>query len=252
MKTVIIIPARLQSSRFPCKPLARATGKTLVQHVYETARESKLADGVFVASGDLDIVREVDAFGGRSIFIAGEHPSGTSRVAAAAKYLSRVGTLRGRLLSPESVVVNLQVDEPLVPVEHIDTLIRRLWGHKAGQPGIATLAATHGPDGWERDPNTVGVAIGSSGLASHFTRKPYPFALPHLGIYAYRKSALEEIAALKPSESSIVESLEQLTWLENKIPVAVYTVPEFPLSINTKQDYAKFVEISGVGQAQPC
>src|SRR5436853_1681264 len=114
MKTAIVLPARYASSRLPGKPLLRATGKYLVQHVYERACQAKEAAQVVVATDDPRIVAAVESFAGRVVLTRRDHPSGTDRVAEAA----------GRL--DADVIVNLQGDEPLIDPAALDLLVRLL------------------------------------------------------------------------------------------------------------------------------
>src|SRR5438309_1288583 len=110
MHCAIIIPARYASSRLPGKPLLRATGKYLIQHVYERACESKRASEVIVATDDSRIMSAVESFGGRAVLTRKDHPSGTDRVAEVARALNA------------DVIVNLQGDEPLIDASSLDLL----------------------------------------------------------------------------------------------------------------------------------
>src|SRR5947207_3372276 len=126
MKTAIIIPARYASSRLPGKPLLRQTGKYLVQHVYERACQAQKAGTVLVATDDPRIVTAVESFGGRVVLTRRDHPSGTDRVAEAARH------------TDADVIVNLQGDEPLVDPAALDLLPQLL--ERDPEADMATLA----------------------------------------------------------------------------------------------------------------
>src|SRR5262245_56138540 len=194
MNTATIIPARYASKRLPGKPLLRQTGKYLIQHVYERACQSTKASAVVVATDDPRIVAAVRSFGGRVVLTRRDHPSGTDRVAEVAAGLAA------------DVVINLQGDEPLVEPATLDLLA----GCLAGDAGavMATLAVPIAGDAQWRNPNCVKVVCDRVGRALYFSRSPIPFVrdgapdfdarpsrfLQHLGLYAYRRDFLLELA----------------------------------------------------------
>src|SRR5437660_1395199 len=154
MRTAIVIPARYASQRLPGKPLLRATGKYLVQHVYERARQSRRAGRVIVATDDPRIRAAVESFGGEVALTGRHHPSGTDRVAEVARRLDA------------DVVVNLQGDEPLIDPAALDLLPDLL----ARDPGadVATLAVPiTSTDQWQ-NPNCVKVVCSAAGRALYF------------------------------------------------------------------------------------
>src|SRR5437763_8629491 len=190
MKTAIIIPARYGSRRLPGKPLLRQTGKYLIQHVYERACQASRASTVVVATDDPRIVVAVESFGGRAVLTRRGHPSGTDRVAEAARRLDA------------DVIINLQGDEPLVDPAALDLLPRLL--ERNPDADMATLAVpARGLAQW-RDPNCVKVVCDAAGRALYFSRSPIPYVrdgepdfdgvpprfLVHLGLYAYRRAFL--------------------------------------------------------------
>src|SRR5215472_14727921 len=160
MKTAIIIPARYASSRLPGKPLLQATGKYLIQHVYEQACQS-CADYVVVATDDVRILKAVASFGGQGVLTRADHPSGTDRVAEVAQRLDA------------DLIVNLQGDEPLIDPAALDLLVDLLAKHP--DVDMATLGTPlRSLEQW-RDPNFVKVVRDASGRALYFSRSPIPY-----------------------------------------------------------------------------
>jgi 3-deoxy-manno-octulosonate cytidylyltransferase (CMP-KDO synthetase) len=239
MRTAIVIPARYASSRLPAKPLLRETGKFLVQHVYERACQSSAAE-VLVATDDERIAEAVRSFGGRVAMTRADHVSGTDRVAEVAAALDA------------DVVVNLQGDEPLIEPATLDQL-PGLLARDAGAD-VATLAAPiRSPEQWH-DPNCVKVVCDVQGRALYFSRSPIPFVrdgrpdfcgglfLQHLGIYAYRRSFLLQLANLPPEPLESCEKLEQLRVLALGRHIRVGIVAHAARGVDTREDYDQFVQ----------
>lgn len=253
MTTVAVIPARYSSSRFPGKPLANETGKFLIQHVVERVQGCGQIDRVIVATDDERIVEAVKSFGGEARLTRVDHASGTDRVGEVASALG---------LADDDLVLNVQGDEPELRPEDLDRLIHRM-KDAAGSTGIGTLAARFlagGPRQGARsplDPNCVKVVVDSNGWALYFSRSliPYPREsqgavdnasrwLLHLGVYGFRASVLRSITAaatLGQGELEAAESLEQLRWLEDAMPIAVVIADHAFVGIDTPEDYAAFV-----------
>jgi 3-deoxy-manno-octulosonate cytidylyltransferase (CMP-KDO synthetase) len=243
VKTVIIIPARYASSRLPGKPLLRQTGKYLVQHVYERACQARHASAVVVATDDSRIAAAVQSFGGRVAMTRRDHPTGTDRVAEVARDLDA------------DVVINLQGDEPLVDPDSLDLLADLLARDPAAD--MATLAVPLPCAEEYRNPNCVKVVIDAAGRALYFSRSPIPFSrdgepdfaarparfLQHLGLYAYRKSFLLELATLPPQPLEKLEKLEQLRVLALGRPILVGTIERAGLGVDTYEDYERFVRV---------
>lgn len=257
MNAVAVIPARYGSTRFPGKPLARSTGKFLVQHVYERASDAARVDRVIVATDDRRVADAVTSFGGEVALTRSDHTTGTDRVAEVA----------GRLdLADDDVIINVQGDEPELAPAALNRLIERMEACPAGVR-IGTLATRFdgrgprdGPDS-PLDPNRVKVVLDAAGCALYFSRSmiPYPREsggrvdqpadwLLHIGVYAFRWDALRRIAAhgvggdVDHHALARVESLEQLGWLVRGMRMAVCVVPEASVGIDTPEDYAAFVE----------
>ncbi len=240
MKTAIIIPARYASSRLPAKPLLRETGKYLIQHVYERACESGAAH-VVVATDDCRIFDAVRSFGGAVAMTRDDHPSGTDRVAEVAATLDA------------DVIVNLQGDEPLIEPATLDLLPRLLADDAEAK--MATLAVPITSVETWRDPNCVKLVRDRMGRALYFSRSPIPyvrdgepnfstqFFLQHLGLYAYRRAFLLELATLPPAALEETEKLEQLRVLALGERIQVGIVPHAHRGVDTPADYRRFVEM---------
>jgi 3-deoxy-manno-octulosonate cytidylyltransferase (CMP-KDO synthetase) len=241
MKTAIVIPARYASSRLPGKPLLNATGKYLVQHVYENARRSK-ADAVIVATDDRRIFDAVRGFGGTAVMTRSDHATGADRVAEVARTLDA------------EIVVNLQGDEPQLPPAFLD-LLPRLLADDPEAP-LATLGVPIPSLEVWRDPNCVKLVRDSRGRALYFSRSPIPFVrdgapdfhrqrglfLQHLGLYAYRRSFLLQLASMPPEPLEQLEKLEQLRVLALGYPIAVGIVEHAARGVDTPADYERFVQ----------
>lgn len=240
MRTAIVIPARFASSRLPGKPLLRATGKFLVQHVYEQACASGAAD-VIVATDDERIVQAVTSFGGRVAMTRADHVSGTDRVAEVARGLDA------------DVIVNLQGDEPLVEPATLDLLPELLAAD--ADCDVATLAVPIAAREAWLDPNCVKVVRDAHGRALYFSRSPVPYVrdgepdfasglfLQHLGLYAYRRAFLLELAALPPAPLEECEKLEQLRVLAAGRRIQVGVVRHASRGVDTPADYDRFVQM---------
>lgn len=240
-RPLIVIPARYGSQRLKGKMLLDETGKPLVQHTWEAACEVAGAD-ILIATDDERIETAAKQFGADVAMTDPELPSGSARVAAAAK---------GR---DTSVIVNLQGDEPEVVPSNITHLIEgHLEASQAAQPPfISTLACPFPDDGDPDNPNTVKVVTTSTGKtaesALYFSRSVMPFPRTrahqpklHIGLYAFSPASLQAFAGLEPSSLAVTESLEQLTALEAGERVAVMMVERAAPGIDTIDDYNAFV-----------
>lgn len=236
VQVAIIIPARLESERLPGKLLLAKTGKPLIQHTWEAATQSRLADVVAVATDSQEIVEACRKFGAHVILSQSPHANGTSRVAEAAEQFPNA-----------KILVNLQADEPEISGDDIDALIRRVQQPDCSCTayGIATLAAPlH--DMHRNNPSAVKVVV-SHGWAMWFSRTAMAGSLHHVGAYAFRRQTLdllrERVLGDDTAERALAdaEKLEQLAWLENHYHVAVERVKSTRGGVNTKLDYDEFV-----------
>ena len=230
MKFSVIIPARYASTRFPGKPLADLAGKPMVVHVCERAEKSGAA-AVHVATDDERIAAAVRAHGHGVVMTRADHPSGTDRLAEAAKKLK---------LRESDVVVNVQGDEPLIAPKLIARVARAL-GKDA--PMSTACHAIH-DDASLSNPNVVKVVRDRQGYALYFSRSRIPFpregnpvCYRHAGIYGYRVSFLRKYAGLKSPDVEKAEALEQLRalWHGYRIAVVV-SETEIPPGVDTPRD----------------
>ncbi|MCF8244813.1 MAG: 3-deoxy-manno-octulosonate cytidylyltransferase [Saprospiraceae bacterium] len=235
-----IIPARFSSTRFPGKPLVDIAGKTMIQRVYEQASKSSLGK-VVVATDDPRIFDNVLSFGGEVVMTSDRHLSGTDRCAEVAALPQFIDF---------QFVVNVQGDEPFIQPGQIDLALAPLVKN-AGLP-IATLAKQIDPKSNLdlTNPNLVKVVFDKQQRALYFSRWPMPFHrnLPkekwlamglfykHVGLYAFRRKVLLEVAMLPPSRLELAESLEQLRWLENGYPIGVALTEFEIISIDSPSD----------------
>jgi 3-deoxy-manno-octulosonate cytidylyltransferase (CMP-KDO synthetase) len=232
----VVIPARFDSSRLPGKALLPLAGKPMLQWVHERAKACGASE-VCIATDDERIATAARGFGADVAMTARAHTSGTDRIA-------EVAITRG--WQDEDIVVNVQGDEPLIPPAVIDQVAQLLAANPRAD--IGTLAVKIDSLADLNDPNVVKAACDAGGRALYFSRAPIPFnrdapttvppsALRHVGIYAYRVSALRKLAKLQPTRLEQIEKLEQLRALENGMEIRVALAVERPLAdVNTAAD----------------
>lgn len=233
---LVVIPARLGSTRLPRKPLADIGGKPMVIRVAERAKQS-LAHSVVVATDSPEIQAVCDEHRIECLLTSENHPTGTDRIAEVAQLLK---------LPANALVVNVQGDEPLIPPELINQVAQTLADHT--QCAISTVAVPIADASEVANPNVVKVVLNRSGEALYFSRAPIPFVrdaqsetqteyLRHLGIYAYRADFLQAFTRLEPAPPEKAEALEQLRALWNGYRIAVHTAPEAPpAGVDTPED----------------
>ncbi|MCP3850095.1 MAG: 3-deoxy-manno-octulosonate cytidylyltransferase [Gammaproteobacteria bacterium] len=235
----IVIPARYASSRLPGKPLLMIAGKPMVQHTFERALQSQAAE-VVIATDDQRIIDVASQFTDSVVMTSAEHASGTER-------LAEVVTLMG--WDDNSIIVNVQGDEPLVSPKHINLVAESLKNNI--NAGMATLATPINETEEIFDSNIVKVVMDYQGYALYFSRAIIPWARDsftmtsveqqdvkaslidanwyrHIGMYAYRATALQQYITLKPCMLEKTESLEQLRVLYNGIDIHVSIVHDQP------------------------
>ena len=236
MNPLLLIPARMASTRLPNKPLADIAGVPMIVRVWRQAMAAGLGP-VVVAAGEAEIVAAVEAYGGRAVLTDPELPSGSDRIWAALQMVDPQGA--------HDVVVNLQGDLPALDAEQLKTVVAAL---KRSRAEIATLAAPIDNEADKSDPAVVKAVVAWDagerlGRALYFTRSPAPSGdgtlYHHVGLYAYGREALESFVALPPSPLEQREKLEQLRALEAGMSIAVARVDEAPLSVDTPADLEK-------------
>jgi len=236
MSAIVIIPARMASTRLPGKPLADIGGQPMIVRVWRSAIAAAIGP-VLVAAGDSEIAGAIRQVGGAAVLTSPSLPSGTDRVFAALESFDRE--------REHQTVVNLQGDLPLLDPEQLCRAVETLATSGAD---IATLAAPVADPRDCDDPNVVKPVIAwregaSWGRALYFSRARAPHGdgtfYHHIGIYAFRREALERFVALPPSPLERRENLEQLRALEAGMTIAVGQVDEVPLSVDTPADLEK-------------
>ncbi|BFT30231.1 3-deoxy-manno-octulosonate cytidylyltransferase [Alteromonas sp. D210916BOD_24] len=245
MSFTVVIPARFGSSRFPGKPLALINGKPMIQHVVERAKEAG-AENIIVATDDKRIEQAVAPFA-HVCMTSPHHQSGTERIA-------EVIQIEG--IEGNTIVVNVQGDEPFIPAENIKQVAMNL--ANATQCQMATLSTEiHNADD-VFNPNVVKVLSNNQGESIYFSRSPIPYerdrmmADPtsadvtlyrrHIGIYAYRAEYVKQYVEYQPSRLEQIESLEQLRaiWYGDKIHCDVAIAPP-PIGIDTPEDLERLL-----------
>lgn len=241
MKVLGVIPARYESTRFPGKPLVNIRGKSMIARVYERCRQAKTLDQVVVATDDQRIFDHVRSFGGEVMMTSKSHRSGTDRCAEVAAEHSEV-----------EIVVNIQGDEPFIDPNQIDQLVQLFDG--VSTVDIATLAKKIDSEEAMMDPNIVKVVFNKQAQALYFSRSTIPFVrnlassqwlrhhdfYKHIGIYAFKNEVLQACAKLPQGRLEIMESLEQLRWLEAGYNISVGLTKLETMGIDTPEDLEKF------------
>jgi 3-deoxy-manno-octulosonate cytidylyltransferase (CMP-KDO synthetase) len=242
---LVVIPARLGSTRLPRKPLADIGGKPMVVRVAEQAKKS-LAQTVVVATDSTEIQAACDEHRIECLLTSPEHPTGTDRLAEVAQLLK---------FPNNALVVNVQGDEPLIPPELINQVAQTLADHI--ECAISTVAVPIHDAAEIQNPNVVKVVLNRDGEALYFSRAPIPFVrdtkaedksehLRHLGIYAYRANFLQAYSRLEPAPPEQAEALEQLRALWNGYRIAVHIAAQTPpAGVDTPEDLERVRDLLG-------
>ncbi len=247
-RNIVLIPARMQATRLPGKPLADICGKPMIVHVWERAMAAEVGR-VVVATDAEEIANAIRRAGGEAVMTRADHISGSDRIFEA---LSRI--------DPDidaDLIVNLQGDLPTLSPELVRVCLEP-FSEKSVQ--ISTLAAEITTEEERNSPNVVkviGSAIGRARpetlRALYFTRATAPAGegplYHHIGIYAYRRTALERFVSLPPSPLELREKLEQLRAIENGLRIEVALVDTIPLGVDTPADLERAREILAQGAA---
>lgn len=248
MKTLVVIPARYASTRFPGKPLALLGGESIVSRVWKTAAATVGADNAWVATDDERILDHINTTAGReaALMTSSNHRSGTDRCGEALQRLEERG-------QHYDIIINLQGDEPFVTPSQIETL-QACFEDPSVQ--IATLRTRIGDTGELLSPNNVKVVCASNGNALYFSRQPLPYRRgvdqekwleqgvyhKHVGIYAFRCETLKRLCRLQPCPLEESESLEQLRWLDAGYSIKVCDTEHSNIGIDTPEDLQKAEE----------
>lgn len=240
----VVIPARYASTRLPGKPLLNIAGRPMLQYVHELALLSG-ADEVIVATDDQRIEDAAKDFGATVCMTSAAHESGTERLAEVAGQMN---------WHEQTIVVNVQGDEPLLPPALIQQVAEGLAGHP--EAPVATLAYPLEQADEAADPNVVKVVLDNAGFALYFSRAPIPCrrdasgvadllpSLRHIGLYAYRAGFLKHYQQLQPSLLEDVEKLEQLRVLWHGLKIHVGIASEMPgHGIDTETDLQRVEKV---------
>jgi len=233
---IAVIPARLGSTRLARKVLRDISGKPMVQRVYEAARRCALLHDVIIATDADEVMQLAEANGWKAQMTASSHRSGTDRVNEVAQKI------------PADVYVNIQGDLPLLRPEQIEALLAPMQ-----RPGVqvSTVKTLCKPEEIS-NLNAVKVVSDKNGRALYFSRSTIPYDrdragkiqyFKHLGLYAYRKAALERFCSLPESRLEAAERLEQLRLLENGIDIYVEETPFGSVEVDTEEDLKKVEEL---------
>ena len=237
-----VIPARMESSRFPGKPLALINGKPLIERMYAELSRAKLIDKVVVATDSDVIFRAVQKFGGEAVKTSKRHKTGSDRVAEAAEQLGG------------DIIINIQADNLGIKAREYDQVISAMKSDNEIQ--YATFAKKIESEVDLFDPNRVKLITDKNGDALWFSRYPIPYLqdakegtlksfqfLYHVGIYFFRQASLKKFCSWKRTPVEIAESLEQMRILENREKIRVFTTKSEIISIDAREDLAKLKKI---------
>ena len=240
LRVVGVIPARLASTRLPRKVLRILAGEPLLAWVYRAAKACPELDDVIIAADSAEVQQLCEKQNWPCILTSPDLPSGTDRLFAVSRTVEA------------EIYVNIQGDEPLLVPEHITSI---LGPFAAPDVDVATLKVRCTPENIT-NPNAVKVVTAADGRALYFSRAAIPFDRniaaagegpatywKHLGLYAYRRAALERFAALSPSELEQTERLEQLRLLENGISIHVAETVYDTIGVDTEEDLIRVEKI---------
>ena len=233
--TLILIPARMASTRLPDKPMAEINGLPMICHVIDRAREASIGDPV-VATDSQIIMDAVEAHGAKAVMTREDHESGSDRIWEAVEKIDPQGKA--------DIIINLQGDLPAIDPNLIRQSILPLQDETVD---IATLAAEITDEAEKTNPNVVkaiGTPISETRLrALYFSRATAPHGdgplYHHIGLYAYKRSALEKFVSLAPGTLEQREKLEQLRALENGMRIDIELVQTIPHGVDTAEDLEK-------------
>ncbi len=243
MKVLSIIPARYQSSRFPGKPLADISGKTMIRRVYEQA--SKAFENVVIATDDNRIYNEAKKINANVVLTSDKHKSGTDRCFEALEKFSKQQNTNFE------VVINIQGDEPLLNPPAVKKLAKLFYNKKVK---IATLVNKVRYSNELLNPNRVKVVIDKNKKSVYFSRSLIPFVRNkdvldkiyfyiHVGIYGFRSEVLKQVSALSSSMIEKAESLEQNRWIENGYSIYVSETEYESVPVDTPDDLKQVNEL---------
>ena len=234
MNNLVVIPARLNSSRLPNKVLLKVQGKSIIEYVYRQVEKSKLVDKIIVATDSEIVLKDVNNFGGEAVLTSSEHKSGTDRVAEVAEKYDFKN------------IINVQGDEPNISPDLIDSLFLELENEKTYFVSAMSLI-THVDE--VANPNIVKVICDINNYAIYFSRSQIPFIrdndfqvdfFKHIGIYGFKKDFLIKYSKLPQTNLELSEKLEQLRAIENGYKIKMVKTDYNSFGIDTLEDFEKF------------
>jgi 3-deoxy-manno-octulosonate cytidylyltransferase (CMP-KDO synthetase) len=247
--TVVVIPARYASTRFPGKALADIAGRPMIEHVYRRAASARHVDAVLVATDDVRIADAVSAFGGDVRMTRSTHRTGTDRIAEVAESLDC------------DLLVNVQGDEPLIEPAAIDEAIEPFRDDPALE--MTSLCLRFAPSEDIRDPNVVKVVTDLRGYARYFSRAAIPYVrdhtgtnaaagpFKHIGLYVQRREFLLNLASLEPTPLERAEALEQLRALEHGFAIKMIETTHSSIGVDTTEDLERVRRLVLSGGVHP-
>ncbi len=233
-----VIPARFASTRLMGKPLADIGGKPMIQHTYESASKSNLISKVIIAVDDKKVLKVAEGFGAEVIMTPKSMATGSDRIAFAAKYYKDA-----------EIIVNIQGDEPFISGTMIDQAIEPLVFDP--KVNVSTLAKKIEDLKELKSPSVTKVVFDYNNYALYFSRSPIPYVreaktnieritkgdiYKHIGLYVYRKEALERFSKLEPTDLEKIEKLEQLRMLENGFKIKIVVTEFESIAVDTQED----------------
>ncbi len=238
MKTVALIPARYDSQRFPGKLLKDLAGKSVILRTYEAAVSSGLFSEVYVITDHTGIYDEITQNGGKAKMSQSAYPTGTDRIAAFAQQIDA------------DIFINIQGDEPFINQEALQDLINTFEADTYEVIDIASLMIRMDNKDDFLNPNNVKVVTDTDNFAMYFSRAPIPYsrdhifekAYKHIGVYAFRKEVLEEIAQLPQTGLEQIEKLENLRFLQYGFMIKMLETNTVNFGIDTEEDLKKAIE----------
>ena len=231
MKNLIIIPARLESARLPNKPLADINGEPMIAHVYKRAKEANIAN-VIVAAGNVEIKEAIETIGGEAILTNPDHASGSDRIYEALNKYDKEAKF--------DTIINLQGDLPNIHKDALSKIVSLL---ESSNADISTLGVKISSEEEFLNPNIVKAYvknISESNYVDDFDRRfdigKENFLYHHVGIYGYKRKALEAFIGFDQSESEVERKLEQMRAIENGMKIVLGLIDELPISVDTQED----------------
>ncbi|QLG47849.1 3-deoxy-manno-octulosonate cytidylyltransferase [Natrinema halophilum] len=237
MQVAAVIPARMDSTRYPGKPLCDIRGLPMVEHVYRRCQLSPSVDETYVATPDSEIRDATESFGGEAID-TGVHKRGTDRVAEAAESFDA------------DIIVAVHVDEPLITPEMIDEAVSAV--QEREDVGVANLGRPIRDEQIHRDPNSIKIVVDESGAALYFTRAPIPYlrstgygSVPvfhQVCVVPFERELLRKYTQLEETPLEAAESIDMLRLLEHGHPVHVVETDRETYSIDSPEDHERVSE----------